>query len=61
MRQLQVRCGDLDAQVSRGLESADAKERGQATEFAVALVVDAIATDEATACSRLLERRARTK
>jgi len=61
LRQLQVRCGDLDAQVSRGLESADAKERGQATEFAVALVVDAIATDEATACSRLLERRARTK
>ncbi len=61
LRRLQLRCGDLDAQVSRGLESADPRERGRATELAVTLVVDAIATDEVTACSRLLEWLQRAK
>lgn len=61
LRQLQVRCGDLDAQLARGLESVDPKVRGQTTELAVALVVDAIATDEATACERQAVRLERTK
>lgn len=61
LRQLQVRCGDSDAQVSPGLESAEPRERGRASELAVALVVDAIATDETTACERQLERLQRTK
>lgn len=61
IRQLQVRCGDSDAQISRGLDSKDPRERGRATELAVAVVVDAIATDETTACERQLERLPRTK
>jgi len=61
LRQLQVRCGDSDGQVSRGLDSADSRERGQAIELAVAFVVDAIATDETTACERQLARLQRTK
>jgi len=59
LRQLQTRCDDTE--VSRGLASADPRERALATELAVAVVVDAIATDETTACERQLARLLRTK
>lgn len=59
--QLLVRCSDFEAQISRGLESADPRERARAIELAVAIVVDGIATDETTACERQVERLSRTK
>jgi len=60
-QQLLARCGDSDAQVLTGLESTDPRERARATELAVAVVVDGIATDEPTACERQVARLARTK